>query len=429
MLAELVRISDGVPGLARWYYHLQDLACRCLLRLSVWADDVCLAALEPTASSFVLPSAAPIPGRSWVLSRFAWIQRRGDLLAVESPLAPARIVLHDARAANLVCALARPGTETEMSRTIGLPGEPLLSLLGLLAHIGAVSAVEEDGTTDNGDPALRYWQFHDLLFHTRSRPGRHDNEVGATYAQAAQFDPPPALKPRPDSEGVTLDRPDLERLQREDPPFALIQERRRSVRHYGTEPIMAGQLGEFLYRVARVKGRQRTQVATPRGPVAMDVALRPYPAGGALHELEIYVVVQACQGLAPGVYEYDGLAHRLLPRPERCSDRAGLLTDAALAAGITSASLQILLVITARLPRLAWKYSGLAYALVLKHVGVVYQTMYLAATAMGLAPCALGTGDSDRFARAASLDYYAETSVGEFLLGSAPDRNVLGGRS
>ena len=77
-------------------------------------------------------------------------------------------------------------------------------------------------------------------------------------------------------------------------------------------------------------------------------------------------------------------------------------------------------VLAARLPRVAWKYTGLAYALVLKHVGVVFQTMYLVATAMGLAPCAVGLGDSDLFAQAADTDYYAETSVGEFLLGSAP---------
>ena len=44
--------------------------------------------------------------------------------------------------------------------------------------------------------------------------------------------------------------------------------------------------------------------------------------------------------------------------------------------------------------------------------------MYLAATAMGLGPCAVGGGDADRFARAAGTDYCVETSVGEFLLGS-----------
>ena len=77
-----------------------------------------------------------------------------------------------------------------------------------------------------------------------------------------------------------------------------------------------------------------------------------------------------------------------------------------------------LLVLAARFPRVAWKYESIAYALTLKHVGVLYQTMYLTATAMGLAPCAIGGGDADLFARAAGTDYYAESSVGEFLLGT-----------
>jgi SagB-type dehydrogenase family enzyme len=62
--------------------------------------------------------------------------------------------------------------------------------------------------------------------------------------------------------------------------------------------------------------------------------------------------------------------------------------------------------------------TAISYSALLKNVGVLYQTMYLVATAMNLAPCALGAGDSDLFARAVGLDYYAETSVGEFLLGS-----------
>ena len=82
--------------------------------------------------------------------------------------------------------------------------------------------------------------------------------------------------------------------------------------------------------------------------------------------------------------------------------------------------IQTLTILAARFQRLAWKYSSIAYALMLKNVGVIYQTMYLAATAMGLAPCAVGYGDSDLFARAAGTEYYAETSVGEFLLGSKP---------
>ena len=79
---------------------------------------------------------------------------------------------------------------------------------------------------------------------------------------------------------------------------------------------------------------------------------------------------------------------------------------------------QVLIIIAARFQRLSWKYQSMAYNVLLKNVGALYQTMYLVATAMDLAPCALGGGDSDLFARATGLDYYAETSVGEFLLGS-----------
>jgi SagB-type dehydrogenase family enzyme len=80
---------------------------------------------------------------------------------------------------------------------------------------------------------------------------------------------------------------------------------------------------------------------------------------------------------------------------------------------------QVLLVIAARFQRMQLKYQSMTYSVILKNVGALYQTMYLVATAMGLAPCALGGGHSDLFAQAAGLSYLEETSVGEFLLGSS----------
>ena len=107
---------------------------------------------------------------------------------------------------------------------------------------------------------------------------------------------------------------------------------------------------------------------------------------------------------------------------ERITERTAaveeLLEDAGAAAGIAPDSLQVLLILAARFGRVAWKYSSIAYSLILKNVGVLYMNMYLNATAMGLAPCAIGAGDADKFARIAGTDYYSETSVGEFLLGS-----------
>jgi hypothetical protein len=46
--------------------------------------------------------------------------------------------------------------------------------------------------------------------------------------------------------------------------------------------------------------------------------------------------------------------------------------------------------------------------------------MYLVATAMQLAPCALGTGNSSLFAEALGIEFFVESSVGEFVLGSLP---------
>jgi hypothetical protein len=69
-----------------------------------------------------------------------------------------------------------------------------------------------------------------------------------------------------------------------------------------------------------------------------------------------------------------------------------LVAQAAAGMGVTAASMQTLIVITARFARVAWKYESIAYQLVLKHVGVLIQTMYLVATAMELAPCAVGNG-------------------------------------
>jgi SagB-type dehydrogenase family enzyme len=201
-----------------------------------------------------------------------------------------------------------------------------------------------------------------------------------------------------------------------------VLESRRSLRTYAESPISAAQLGEFLFRVARVRGSREVELETPLGLRTVEFCSRPYPSGGALYELDFHVAVGRCDGLERGLYRYDPRGHRLALVPGPAAELAQLLHDAAASAGIDRESPQVLVILTARFQRLSWKYASIAYALILKHVGVVYQTMYLAATAMGLAPCALGGGDSDLFARAAGLDYYAETSVGEFLLGSrAPD--------
>jgi SagB-type dehydrogenase family enzyme len=414
-LCELIQ-SDGNGALARWYYCLERLTRHGLLCHVACAGGTRLATLVAVSPYFVSRPGQVGAGRRCVLPRFAYLRRQGADAVLESPLAHARIILNDCRAAALVGALAAPATAAELAERVGaLPAEAVAGVLTLLLRAGMLDEAGNEGDA----PALRTWEFHDLLFHARSRRGRFDAPYGGTFRLADRLAPPPALKPAVAGEAHALHRPDLDRLEQDDPPLARVQARRRSVREFdGARPITARQLGEFLFRVARVTGHRQGEVTTPCGPVCLEFAPRPYPAGGSLYELELYAVIQACTGLAPGLYHYDPAGHRLIRLRGRTAAVAALLGDAAASTGVPEDNVQVLLILAARFARVAWKYESIAYALTLKHVGVVCQTMYLAATAMGLAPCAIGGGDADLFARAAGTDYCAETSVGEFLLGS-----------
>jgi oxazoline/thiazoline dehydrogenase len=426
-LAERILETAGAGTLAQWYYTLQNLARRGLLCRTVQMGGRRLATLLPTSPAFVLTPSTYVDGR-YLLSRFAYLRREDAAMVLESPLAHSRIILDDGLALAVVGVLAKPATAWELSERINRVSVDAAGLLlSLLAGAGMIQEIGNDDS-ERESPALSSWEFHDLLFHWRSRKGRCDAPFGATYRFVGRLEPPPAVKPakrcqEPFSQETVPDtfllyRPDLEQARKDDPPLSEVMERRRSLREYDDRPVTVRQIGEFLYRVARVKDSREVELETPSEPLRMAFVSRPYPSGGALYELEFYIAVRTCDGLSPGLYLYDGQQHRLVRLREQTPEVEQLLADAAASADIPAERVQVLVILAARFQRLAWKYASIAYALILKHVGVVYQTMYLTATALNLAPCALGGGDADLFARAAGTDYYEETSVGEFLLGS-----------
>ena len=265
---------------------------------------------------------------------------------------------------------------------------------------------------ERSDQSLAQWDPVDLLFHARTRLGRRTDGYGGTYRFKDRFEDVPAIREQP-AESLALPKPDLDALAESDPSLTTVLESRQSVRvHDDENPIDAARLGELLYRTSRVKH-------VVDNPEHGKFALKPYPGGGALYELDVYPLVRLCEGVPAGLHRYDPVGHALVPLSEPSGYTEGLIQHARVAA-LMETPPQVLLVIAARFGRVSWKYEGMCYALSLKHVGVLYQTLYLAATAMGLAPCGLGGGDSDLFARAAGTDYEAETSVGEFILGSLP---------
>jgi SagB-type dehydrogenase family enzyme len=412
-LSQMVQQDDGNFLALRFYAYLQKFSNFGWLCHSVLAEGKAIAIAVPMTSDDRFDYAEAIVESKYVLSRFAYSHQVEGQLVLESPLSRSQVLLLDWQGAALLSQLARPHNCSEL--VAGVPGislETIKEFVSLLLGAQMLCEISEDGTIpEKTNVTLAQWEFHDLLFHARSRKGRHANPSGGTYRFLGTIEPLPALKPRMSEEVIELYKPDLETLKTTEASFTQVLESRKSIQKYGEIPITAQQLGEFLYRCARVKRILQTD--------REEIASRPYPSGGALYELELYPVVNNCQGIDSGLYHYDPLAHQLCRIADRTATVEALLQDAGRSMGQPDMP-QVLIVIAARFQRLAWKYESIAYALMLKNVGALYQTMYLVATAMELAPCGLGRGNSDLFTKAAGGDYYAETSIGEFALGSRP---------
>lgn len=148
------------------------------------------------------------------------------------------------------------------------------------------------------------------------------------------------------------------------------------------------------------------------------LAHRAYPAAGGLYTLTIYVVADttAVAGMGGGLHRYDALNHEL----QCVSDCAEAVLPIRVSAGHSMGAEPppLCLIITSRIAPLQEKYGELAYSLVMKEVGCLYQTLYLVAGQLGMAACALGCGTEDAlFARVSGTDVLHQPIMGEFALG------------
>jgi oxazoline/thiazoline dehydrogenase len=344
------------------------------------------------------------------LSRYVFIRPVDSELVLESALSNVQFKIQNSAILLLLHTLARPFCPSDL--LAGLEAkerEAVESFLQMCELRGLLSAVDGNGVAEEEVNHLSHWEFHDLLFHARSRFGKTLVSVGATLRFLESFPPEPCRKEAASSAELPLYRPDIESQKATGVTFTSVLESRRS--RYGLGSLTAEQLGEFLYRACRIAGEAEA-------PAPLDKFLKKvYPSGGSLHSLEIYVVISACQEIDPGLYYYNGADHKLAQIRKIDAGVSQLLERAKQSVGGLPADPPVLFVFSARFRRTAWKYQSIAYRALLLEVGGLYQTMYLVATAMGLAPCALGCGDSVHFAALINSDYYLETSVGEFILG------------
>ncbi len=348
------------------------------------------------------------------LSRFAYLRRRGTELVLESPRAGALFRITDPKMAAALVTLSKPQKISRYRKERGFPG---LEFLGLLMDCQILFRLR-DGDTDGlrpseGDPSLVLWDFHDLLFHTHSTEGRQASPIGGLYSYSDLMLPLPAVRPPWPGKSVDLNGA----VTPPPSPFASILDARHSIRDFDDgHPITLGELATLLQTTARVRAKWTAPSDMGEEGPEVSYASRPYPSGGAAYELELYLAVSQCEGLARGFYHYDAERHALTPIETRTHDLDAQLSDAEFAIAASGVP-QIVITIAARFGRVSWKYSSVAYSLILKDVGVLTQTLYLAATDMGLGGCAIGTTNIDRFARMTGLEFSTEGPVGQFALG------------
>jgi SagB-type dehydrogenase family enzyme len=405
---------------------VRRLARRGLLeyRLGHISDDNDQVVIEPQGPDY-WPQAAKLgDAQTVVLSRFAYLRRRGGEMVLESPRAGALFRICDPKIAAALVVLSTPQQLKKLRRQDGFPGIELLALLVDCQILFKLDAAGGDGLrATEGDASLVLWDFHDLLFHTHSTAGRQANPLGGLYPYAGLIPPPPAVRPHWPGKKIDLRNLAAEPSQAISPLANLLRERHSTRDFDDRQPITLAELSQFLDGAARVQSKWKSRIDLGGGGPVVAYAARPYPSGGSAYELELYLAVANCAGLARGFYHYDADRHALVPISVP-THRLDAQLAAAEFAMDAPAIPQILITIAARFDRISWKYSSIAYALILKDVGVLIQTLYLMATDMGLGGCAIGSIDIDLFAKMTGIEFHVEGPVGQFALGRCSPEQV-----
>ncbi|HWN71171.1 MAG TPA: SagB family peptide dehydrogenase [Haliangium sp.] len=241
-------------------------------------------------------------------------------------------------------------------------------------------AVHRQVNTGGYDPAR--------LDHARTPAARKSSDAGTIIPLRAHDRRPPAMDV-------------LDCLQQ-----------RQSVRRYAPRPLPRRKLEMFLQHTARARNLVEL-------PGLGTVSHRSYPSGGARYPLEVYPCLVRVATLAPGIYHYDPFAHQLglLGQDRGQLDHVRAACRATLALAPDAGEPAAVFVITSVFDRTCWKYRGIPYQLVLQELGALYQTMYLVATALALAPCAMGAFPEAALAAYLGVDGVDEIPVGCFALG------------
>ncbi len=221
--------------------------------------------------------------------------------------------------------------------------------------------------------------------------------------------PPPIEKPCPEN-AVLIELVAPEDFTVGKMPLIEAIRSRRSRREFNQEPLTLEELSFLLWA---------TQGTSKTGPGPRDILwrgsalLRTVPSGGARHPFETYLLVRRVESLAPGLYRYLPLEHKLL----FLAEYASLEGKMSRAWGSRDMLTQCAVIfIWAAIPyRTEWRYTIVSSKIIAQDSGHVCQSLYLACESIGVGTCAVGAYDQAKLDALVGVD-----GEDEFVIYLAP---------
>lgn len=237
-------------------------------------------------------------------------------------------------------------------------------------------------------PITDYWLVNQFL---KMDPERDDATV---FQNIAAYTAPPVIKQYPERDRIELPA-DLLPLD-----FSLgeVIAKRATRRDFSKGPLSLPELATLLERSYGIRSRA----------LAYNVRAFParfVPSTGGLQPVEVYVAVNAVEGLEQGLYHWNPAGH-CLEVLGRGNFRRKVVQCCIHQDWLDAAS--VVLVLTCDMSKVYWKYGRRGYRFVHVDLGIVGQTLHLVATALRLRSCMVAGYQDDMVADMLQIDGASE---------------------
>lgn len=312
----------------------------------------------------------------------------------------------DPKVVVLLNTLSEPRTLAELSTLDIFPTEQLARLLTKLCTAGLIEIMEQEQnplqSSHDMEELNSLWSSYELAMHLQASRGKVRDPLPSWPAPRAHRDIASIQR-------LTLPSGSSQRCYLSNLSVSEALQRRTSIRHYAQDAITFEELGIFLATSARVFnfiGSERHQTTH-----------RPSASAGARHSLEIYALCRNVTGLSPAIYYYDPFTNELAALADWNAEYDQLLERLIYIPAMLSRPPDVAFYITSVVGRVFWKYEGNGLASIYRDMGCLLQTMYLVATDLTLAPCAVAAIDQPPLPAFIPANALAEIHVGSFALG------------